>query len=453
MARVLIVEDEPDLRELMQYMLESLGNATVWPAQDGKDALDIIGKRGMPDVIFSDYNMPIKNGGQLFTEVRSLSETVPFVLVSSDPITKFAEFKGAKNVFGLEKPFSPEALINLLEKAIELRAVADASPAPEMKSAPASPYHSVEMDVLVKLGRSPVSLYLKLSENNYLKVLNEFALFTEEEKNRYQAKGAKSLWIESALLKEFLKAAAKEIFAKINWAEASLTQGVSTLAVNHSLINTASQAFGWSQEVIDCATKNVQTALAFAEKNPDLKAAVDLYRDKKSMRLSTHSVILAVATVAAIRKLGWDSNLSAEKLCFAAVIHDMSLTEDFFANKVTLLSEANPFQLPESPEKTMLLSHAKTAAAILANWPSCPPDVDTIVLQHHERPDGSGFPGGLMASRISPLAAVFIVCEDLIYNCFENFNQDPKQYFATRKEYYSRGEFKKVYDAVMASLS
>lgn len=58
---VLIVEDDADLREAYVMILQSEG-IDVHAAQNGKEALDILEKKGDPGIIFLDLRMPVMDG-------------------------------------------------------------------------------------------------------------------------------------------------------------------------------------------------------------------------------------------------------------------------------------------------------------------------------------------------------------------------------------------------------
>ena len=81
--RLLIVEDEPDLRVLIQFAARRAEVfSTICSAENGAVALDLVraGVRGEradmpPDIVFTDYNMPRVNGLELAAELRSLPET------------------------------------------------------------------------------------------------------------------------------------------------------------------------------------------------------------------------------------------------------------------------------------------------------------------------------------------------------------------------------------------
>lgn len=66
--RVLIVEDEPTIRQIVKQILESVGYE-VLTARDGLDGLHALSK-SLPDVIISDLNMPRMTGAEFLAVVR-----------------------------------------------------------------------------------------------------------------------------------------------------------------------------------------------------------------------------------------------------------------------------------------------------------------------------------------------------------------------------------------------
>lgn len=83
MAKVIIVEDEPDLRELIVEELEDAGHQTL-EASDGVEGLATI-KAENPDVIISDIGMPRMDGYQFRQHLQNcprFSKT-PFLFLSA----------------------------------------------------------------------------------------------------------------------------------------------------------------------------------------------------------------------------------------------------------------------------------------------------------------------------------------------------------------------------------
>jgi CheY-like chemotaxis protein len=80
--KILVVDDNPTILQLMCQTLEKCGE--IITATDGADALmKTIDSK--PDLIISDYSMPVMDGRALFDKLRSRKETqnIPFVLLAS----------------------------------------------------------------------------------------------------------------------------------------------------------------------------------------------------------------------------------------------------------------------------------------------------------------------------------------------------------------------------------
>src|SRR2546423_1844219 len=110
--KILVVEDESDIRELIRYNLTQEGFA-VEEAGDGAEALERIGRRA-PDLVLLDLMLPRISGLELCRQLRARPETarLPILVLTA---------KGSEvdRVVGLEmgaddyvvKPFSPRELI------------------------------------------------------------------------------------------------------------------------------------------------------------------------------------------------------------------------------------------------------------------------------------------------------------------------------------------------------
>jgi two-component system, OmpR family, alkaline phosphatase synthesis response regulator PhoP len=110
--KILVIEDEGDIRELLRYNLLQEGFA-VEEAADGAEGLDRIGRRA-PDLVVLDLMLPRMSGLELCRRVRAAAETarLPILVVTA----KSAE---VDRVLGLEigaddyvvKPFSPREVV------------------------------------------------------------------------------------------------------------------------------------------------------------------------------------------------------------------------------------------------------------------------------------------------------------------------------------------------------
>lgn len=128
--RLLIVEDDADLRVLVQFAARrSEAFSTICTAEDGQAALDLVeaGLRGEradlpPDVVFTDWNMPRLTGVELARELRRRGETHDVAV---------ALFTSAQSAFEREQARNAGVCAHFLKPAglAELTAIMKSLPA------------------------------------------------------------------------------------------------------------------------------------------------------------------------------------------------------------------------------------------------------------------------------------------------------------------------------------
>jgi two-component system, OmpR family, response regulator MprA len=112
-GRVLVVEDSPGLRALLETLLGAAGYE-VATAPHGGAALDLVGPFG-PQVILLDWTMPQMGGQEFARRYRLLAPPhAPILLLTGEAEGRTkAEAMGAAGY--LCKPFQPQALLRLVE--------------------------------------------------------------------------------------------------------------------------------------------------------------------------------------------------------------------------------------------------------------------------------------------------------------------------------------------------
>lgn len=113
---VLIVDDEPDILELMEEEFRYCGYKTL-TAVCGNDAIAILDTKHI-DIVVSDYKMPNGNGMAVLSHVSNMKQKPIFFFVSgqADVSTEDAIRAGARKFFS--KPFDLDELIKEIEQDI-----------------------------------------------------------------------------------------------------------------------------------------------------------------------------------------------------------------------------------------------------------------------------------------------------------------------------------------------
>ena len=119
--RILLVDDDPDVRRSLQNALTKAGYEVV-PAANGLEAIRQWRDLHGGDLVILDMFMPEKDGLETLVELRSLNPGVPIIAISGGGTTgrldilEDAKLLGAIETF--EKPFSIHALLALVARTI-----------------------------------------------------------------------------------------------------------------------------------------------------------------------------------------------------------------------------------------------------------------------------------------------------------------------------------------------
>ncbi len=109
MAKILVVDDEPNIREVVSLYLQH-GGHTVFPAADGEEALELY-RRDLPDLVVLDLILPKLSGLEVCRRIQS-ERPVPLIMLT-------AKGEEEDRVLGISmgaddyvvKPFRPRELV------------------------------------------------------------------------------------------------------------------------------------------------------------------------------------------------------------------------------------------------------------------------------------------------------------------------------------------------------
>jgi CheY-like chemotaxis protein len=120
MASVLVVDDEPDARAVLQMLLSLQGYA-VTTAADGAAALLAVNEC-KPDVIVTDWMMPQMNGQQLCRRLREDPATRAIPIIMSSAVSADLDRNSPRNYDRyLRKPVDFEVLLSTIRALIDKR--------------------------------------------------------------------------------------------------------------------------------------------------------------------------------------------------------------------------------------------------------------------------------------------------------------------------------------------
>jgi CheY-like chemotaxis protein len=107
---VLVVEDEPDIREIVVEFLLGEG-FQVYAAANGQEAITVLHAIAQPALVLADMMMPVMDGPALIAALREDDQfaSLPVVVVSASPLAP----EGYRRI---KKPFDLNDLLHIVEE-------------------------------------------------------------------------------------------------------------------------------------------------------------------------------------------------------------------------------------------------------------------------------------------------------------------------------------------------
>jgi DNA-binding NarL/FixJ family response regulator len=134
-AKLLLVDDEPGVRESVQAYLEYSGDFTVQVASNANQAWEFI-QQETPDLVISDIMMPQVDGYQFLGKLRGdpRYQALPVIFLTAKGMTcdRIQGYQAGCDGY-LPKPFDPEELEAIIKNALERRQTTVASSSEAVK--------------------------------------------------------------------------------------------------------------------------------------------------------------------------------------------------------------------------------------------------------------------------------------------------------------------------------
>jgi response regulator RpfG family c-di-GMP phosphodiesterase len=205
---------------------------------------------------------------------------------------------------------------------------------------------------------------------------------------------------------------------------------------------------GVDKQTVDILKAVNQKTISMLNESPSIFMFINRFRKNCSEEF-LRSVLTGYLTSLVIEKFPWKSIPVKEKAALASLLCDITLNKEDFG--ILREYEASGSPLPDS-----IRIHPQEVARLLSQKKDVvPSETITIIEQHHELPDGTGFPNGIDLSRFNQLSSIFIVCQrftEALFNARFDYNLRHDIIQDLQKTYKGR-TFDKAMDALISVVN
>lgn len=206
-----------------------------------------------------------------------------------------------------------------------------------------------------------------------------------------------------------------------------------------------------SDEFKEMMTREVTNTVVNLKKRPAIMKylhQLEIIRDQDDY-IEEHIKVLTIICTFIARSMGWVSEASLEKFVYASYMHDAPF---FHHPKLARIRDLQEFEkikgLLTPEEQKIFLTAPEMSASIIRADNAAPIDAESMLIQQKERPDGSGFPYQYSVSKISPMAALFIIAHDLTDVIMTEKDWAMDDWLKERKKIFKGSHFGKIMDGL-----
>jgi two-component system, cell cycle sensor histidine kinase and response regulator CckA len=116
-STILVVDDEPGIRTMIQFELSQQGHS-ILTADSGAAALEVLKGAAKVDLILTDMRMPQMDGLDLVVQVRKALPDIPIVLMTGFVEDRVLEVQKYNLSATLNKPFTIDQLAEVVGKIL-----------------------------------------------------------------------------------------------------------------------------------------------------------------------------------------------------------------------------------------------------------------------------------------------------------------------------------------------
>lgn len=410
MLRILLAISNDKARSSFEMVLDNCPfNVSVIEAASFKKSTERFDEKGPFDLVLMLHHAEKMNAEDFYLYAKDKNDKTNFFIISDENIESLPSLAGfvTDRKFNKIIPLSTSTS-QLTQKIAQIY---------QEKTNLSFTYEEVEYKKIrtsyfLRFNKTLCDVYVKLSEQKYVKILNKGEIYTRQDIKKWSEKKMKFLYIENQDFEEFKEEYARTPFLVMDkdlTPESSEEASLAAIELVHEIV----KEIGVTEEVVNLVDYTVFQVESNLQKGSPLEDLLKKMHDRKDY-LNDHSYMVAYMSAQISEKMTWYTEEIRKKLATAAILHDITLDNPELAMAVDLgLPELQKFPTEEVQNYK---KHPMEVAQLVKESDSeeIPPNVDEILLYHHENPEGSGFPKRLNADRIPALCAIFNVAHAFV---------------------------------------
>lgn len=227
--------------------------------------------------------------------------------------------------------------------------------------------------MVLRLGVLFCDLFIKLSENKYIRIMHAANPFDMQDLKHFQQKKIAHFYIKNEDSERYLEHVLRVLSSLPSHIEVGETEAFQLSSSAIEIVSSIQNTVGFTKEARELTTTCVQMTVHTIKKHPVLRDLWGKFTIDPEAYIPSHSMALAHIACGVASLLDWISDVTFYKLSLAAFLHDITLITDSLAEVRSwsdLLSKRHGLT---EQEFNAIIGHPEQAAGLARTIGGLPP--------------------------------------------------------------------------------
>lgn len=452
MKALFVCDNKEDWGLLSNLFKAHFSNVELVCALNGEKAMEYLSYEGPFGIILMDVSLRSDSPNQLTQDILDFGGEKPIIFVGekmmlNDRIEP-ALLENEINDFIL-KPYDIENFQEVVKQGLEWAESEEFEQSVEEFDR--SELLPMKLRNFYLFKKIPYDVYLELTQTKFIRVISAEKPYTQSLLQYYSKRNIKFFYLKKNEYLRFLEDSIELLKVELSKSGRSLSQVLTTQIKAGLIIHQYLRTVGVSDSVIELVHAVIEKTEESFNHAGGIKTILSHFPRLKQ-DFAEHSILTMYFCESICEGLGWGSGITRKKLGLASLLQDCALSNEDLLKiqnlqdpQLEMFSENDKEEFEKHPQK----------AAEMALYFSRFPETDFIILQHHELPNGEGFPHGLSANKLTILSCVFALASQFVAKLVSSEKKDGSVFTETFHQFktsHNTGNFKEPVAALEKML-
>lgn len=448
MSHVLLIEDNPNLNQIITINLKAFAGVEVIDKSNAEDAIALLELLPSIDIVICKEILAGSNAAsQIASYIVKQKLDTTLIILGKCP----EEVSGIEHVaISVPKENDWEEVVRLVTKTLGIDIQ-------EVAARNASQYISIPSHYFLSLTHTCCDVYIRIKKGptnfQYVKRIHSGDNFESSKVIKYIDQGLENFYIPSEYKQNFANHVSDQIVSQLEEVQDLTSQDQLELISNgFSIAIKEIVKNGFNSATIQMSDAVIDAMLKSRVQDPNLSSLMQKILNSPTGYNYQHAHITSVTSSNIIGHMNIGNARNHQKLAFASFFKDISLADREDLARLTRSDELDDVVLTEE-DWELVFTHPLESAKLIRKHPEAPIDIDTIIKHHHGSEEGKGFRTANI-DKLPILSRVFLISSEFSKELlrFKEEGGTPRPIINDLKKMYSSPQMNVIIAALSKSL-